>query len=232
MDVGGGSWQSVAGQAAFRCRRCRRVRWPGRGAGSSDGRTPLPGLPVSVRRRRAACRPDRGRTRAGALGLAARSVQGARRGTLGSAGHRSGNAGAGSRWRTPILPDALSLSRLSSDTEAALGHPVLVAETFVDPSRFKGARYRASNWASRARRGVTRSRVTGGWRVGARSGCSPSGGRPARWRGYAGWRSRRRGLWHSLETAPALSATVKLAEGAGVGGVRILAGKHAPQPRM
>ena len=29
---------------------------------------------------------------------------------------------------------------------AAHGHPVLLAETFVDPSRFAGTCYRASNW--------------------------------------------------------------------------------------
>ena len=56
-----------------------------------------------------------------------------------------------------ILPEArvpnlasrvlsLSLRRLSPDMEAAQGHPVLVAETFVDPSRFEGTCYRASNW--------------------------------------------------------------------------------------
>ena len=40
----------------------------------------------------------------------------------------------------------LSLRRLSRDMRAAHGHPVLIAETFVDPSRFSGACYRASNW--------------------------------------------------------------------------------------
>ena len=41
---------------------------------------------------------------------------------------------------------SLSLGRLSGDFEARRGHPVLLAETFVDPSRFRGACYRASNW--------------------------------------------------------------------------------------
>ena len=42
----------------------------------------------------------------------------------------------------------LSLRRLSCDMRAAHGHPVLLAETFVDPSRFAGTCYRASNWVS------------------------------------------------------------------------------------
>jgi predicted transposase YbfD/YdcC len=41
---------------------------------------------------------------------------------------------------------ALNLRRLSRDWEAVHGHPVLLAETFVDLSRFKGACYRAANW--------------------------------------------------------------------------------------
>ena len=40
----------------------------------------------------------------------------------------------------------LSLRRVSRDMRALHGHPVLVAETFVDPSRFAGTCYRASNW--------------------------------------------------------------------------------------
>ena len=40
----------------------------------------------------------------------------------------------------------LSLNRLSSDMEALRGHPVLLAETFVDPSRFRGACYQAAGW--------------------------------------------------------------------------------------
>ena len=51
----------------------------------------------------------------------------------------------------------LSLRRLSRDMSAAHGHPVLVAETFVDPSRFSGTCYRASNWRLvGATRGFTR----------------------------------------------------------------------------
>ena len=39
-----------------------------------------------------------------------------------------------------------SLRRLSDDMRAAHGHPVLLAETFVDPARFAGTSYRAANW--------------------------------------------------------------------------------------
>ena len=42
----------------------------------------------------------------------------------------------------------LSLRRLSEDIRAVHGYPVLVAETFVDVSRFVGTCYRASNWRS------------------------------------------------------------------------------------
>lgn len=57
----------------------------------------------------------------------------------------------------------LSLRRLSSDMEALRGHPVLLAETFVDPSRFKGTCYRAAGWTVV---GETRgfARASGGWR--------------------------------------------------------------------
>ena len=57
---------------------------------------------------------------------------------------------------------ALSARRLSSDMEAALGHPVLLAETFVDPSRFEGACYKASGWVELGEtRGYAKSH--GGW---------------------------------------------------------------------
>ena len=39
-----------------------------------------------------------------------------------------------------------TLRRLSRDWEQAYGHPVVLAETFVDTSRFRGTCYRASNW--------------------------------------------------------------------------------------
>lgn len=41
---------------------------------------------------------------------------------------------------------AANLRRLSADWEARYGHPILLAETFVDSSRFRGTCYRASNW--------------------------------------------------------------------------------------
>ena len=39
-----------------------------------------------------------------------------------------------------------SLRRLCADWAAAHGHPVELAETFVDPARFRGTCYAASNW--------------------------------------------------------------------------------------
>ena len=65
--------------------------------------------------------------------------------------------------RFVILPEAqgtmnlasrvlgLSLRRLSGDFRAMHGHPILIAETFIDPSRFTGACYRAANWQALGR---------------------------------------------------------------------------------
>ena len=41
---------------------------------------------------------------------------------------------------------AFNLRRLSKDWEQAWHHPVFMAETFVDTSRFRGTCYRAANW--------------------------------------------------------------------------------------
>jgi hypothetical protein len=41
---------------------------------------------------------------------------------------------------------AANLRRLSADWERRYGHPVYLAETFVDARRFRGTCYRASNW--------------------------------------------------------------------------------------
>ena len=41
---------------------------------------------------------------------------------------------------------ACNLRRLSKDWQQAWGHPVWMAETFVDTSRFRGTCYRAANW--------------------------------------------------------------------------------------
>jgi hypothetical protein len=41
---------------------------------------------------------------------------------------------------------ALNLRRLSEDWETIYGHPLYLAETFVDRSRFQGTCYQASNW--------------------------------------------------------------------------------------
>lgn len=61
----------------------------------------------------------------------------------------------------------LSLRRLPGDMRSAHGYPVLLAETFVDPSRFEGTCYRASNWV---------------W-LGRTRGFSREPGGTARWRG-------------------------------------------------
>ena len=40
----------------------------------------------------------------------------------------------------------LTCQRLPDDWQEAFGHPVLLAETFVDPQRFRGTCYRAAGW--------------------------------------------------------------------------------------
>jgi len=39
-----------------------------------------------------------------------------------------------------------TLRRLSKDWERKYGHPILLAETFVEPERFAGTSYKAANW--------------------------------------------------------------------------------------
>lgn len=41
---------------------------------------------------------------------------------------------------------SLNLKRLSQDWERFYGHPIWLAETFVDPERFRGVCYRAAGW--------------------------------------------------------------------------------------
>jgi hypothetical protein len=41
---------------------------------------------------------------------------------------------------------AATLRRLRADWQARYGHDLLLAETFVDPTRFRGTCYRAANW--------------------------------------------------------------------------------------
>ena len=43
---------------------------------------------------------------------------------------------------------AQTMQRLRQDWTTVYGHPVLVEETFVDPTRFAGTSYRAAGWAS------------------------------------------------------------------------------------
>lgn len=53
---------------------------------------------------------------------------------------------------------ALNTRRLSGDWATIFGHPVLVAESFVDPERFSGGCYRAAGWLELGRsRGYGRS---------------------------------------------------------------------------
>ena len=64
----------------------------------------------------------------------------------------------GNNTRFLILPEALgitnlasrvlgrSVRRVSADWETAYGHPLELAETFVDPARFHGGAYDAANW--------------------------------------------------------------------------------------
>ena len=56
----------------------------------------------------------------------------------------------------------LTVRRLSSDWDQIHGHPVLLAETFVDPERYTGTCYRAAGWQTL---GLTRgfARNSGGW---------------------------------------------------------------------
>ena len=52
-------------------------------------------------------------------------------------------------WHRPNLASrllSLCERRLVSDWPRRFGHPLLLLETFVDPSRFRGTIYRASNW--------------------------------------------------------------------------------------
>ena len=52
-------------------------------------------------------------------------------------------------WRQPNIGSrVLSLTerRIVADWQARFNHPLLLLETFVDPSRFYGGVYRAANW--------------------------------------------------------------------------------------
>lgn len=55
----------------------------------------------------------------------------------------------------------LNLRRLSQDWQAAHGHGLLLAETFIDPQRFAGTCYRAANWIEvGTTRGFAKSNAT------------------------------------------------------------------------
>jgi hypothetical protein len=65
--------------------------------------------------------------------------------------------------RTPNLASRLlsrNLHRLSQDWLDHYAHPILLAETFVDPERFEGTCYRAANWIQLGlTKGFARSRL-------------------------------------------------------------------------
>ena len=53
------------------------------------------------------------------------------------------------QWHVPNLASrilSLCQKRISADWQRMFGHPVLLLETFVDPQRFRGTIYNASNW--------------------------------------------------------------------------------------
>jgi hypothetical protein len=57
-------------------------------------------------------------------------------------------------WHRPNFASqilALNLRRLSADWESYYGHPLLLAETFVDEARFRGTGYRAAGWQALGR---------------------------------------------------------------------------------
>jgi len=68
-------------------------------------------------------------------------------------------------WPTKNLGSrllSLCLKRLSRDWQQKYHHPILLVETFVDPTRYHGGVYRASNWhAIGSTRGFRR--ITGGY---------------------------------------------------------------------
>ena len=64
------------------------------------------------------------------------------------------------QWHLPNLASrvlALNLQRLSQDWERYYGHPILLVETFVDASRFRGTCYRAAGWQMLGARAVSPS---------------------------------------------------------------------------
>ena len=77
------------------------------------------------------------------------------------------------------------LCRLSDDWKATHGHPLELAETFVDPEKHHGTVYRASNWAPV---GLTKGYARG---QGGSQDCRSGQGSPVLflgfvWRGYSG----------------------------------------------
>lgn len=88
---------------------------------------------------------------------------------------------------------ALTVRRLSADWQRLYGHPIRLAETFVDAERFRGTCYRAANWREVGQ--------TGGY---SRQGASYTlNGQPKRVFVYELDRHARRALTVASETPPA-----------------------------
>ena len=113
----------------------------------------------------------------------------------------------------------LSLRRVSDDFRAVHGHPILIAETFVDRSRFTGACYRAANWqalgqtrgfaASPARRppgsptAIRRRSWSIRWPATRASNCAASTtDRTGKAKATPEPATRLRSLWECLRTVP------------------------------
>lgn len=76
-------------------------------------------------------------------------------------------------WHLPNLASrllTLNVKRLSGDWTSFHGHPVLLAETFVDRSRFHGTCYRAVGWHPPPRR-THQPMVAGALPIGRASCC-------------------------------------------------------------
>ena len=147
------------------------------GLGRSHGGAPLLGVPQSVRGGAAACGGVPGRRVGGAAGLVARAFKvGVRDRWIGWAREQQFRRlhliACNTRslvlpgFRVPNLASrvlGLSLRRPSSGMEALRGHPILLAETFVDPAQFEGTCCRAAGWTAV---GETRgfARDSGSWR--------------------------------------------------------------------
>ncbi len=124
-----------------------------------DGQAPLPGFSLPVRQEPEICGPAQ-RLLGGADRLGWRSLKTSPRDQwINWSGERKYERlqFIANNQRFLILPGvsimklasrmlALNVKRLPADWEAAHGRTILMVETFVDHSRFKGTCYRAAGW--------------------------------------------------------------------------------------